>query len=31
MSGKPDKDEKKLEKVVDNMFKHFPPPPRGSK
>jgi hypothetical protein len=31
MSGKPDKDEKKLEKVVDNMFKHFPPPPHGSK
>ena len=31
LSGKPDKDEKKLEKIVADMFKHFPPPPRGSK
>jgi hypothetical protein len=29
LSGKPEKDEKKLEKAVEGMFKHFPPPPRG--
>lgn len=28
LSGKPDKDEKKLEKIVTDMFRHFPPPPR---
>jgi hypothetical protein len=29
LSGKPEKDEKKLEKAVESMFKHFPPaPPR---
>ena len=26
LSGKPEKDEKKLQKAVDEMFKHFPPP-----
>jgi hypothetical protein len=25
LSEKPDKNEKKLEKAVDEMFKHFPP------
>ena len=29
LSGKPEKDEKKLEKTVEAMFKHFPPKPRG--
>jgi hypothetical protein len=28
LSGKPEKDEKKLNKSVAEMFKHFPPPPR---
>lgn len=28
LSGKPEKDEKKLEKVVAEMFKKFPPPPK---
>jgi hypothetical protein len=25
LSDKPDKNEKKLEKAVEDMFKHFPP------
>lgn len=29
LSNKPDKDEKKLEKDVAAMFKHFPPPSQG--
>jgi len=29
LSEKPDKNEKKLEKSVDDMFKHFPPPSKG--
>ena len=29
LSGKPDKDEKKMEKAVAEMFKKFPPPARG--
>lgn len=29
LSGKPDKDEKKLQKIVADMFKKFPPPPRA--
>jgi hypothetical protein len=29
LSGKPEKDEKKLDKAVADMFKHFPPPARG--
>jgi Domain of unknown function (DUF4136) len=29
LSGKPEKDEKKLEKAAADMFKHFPPVPRG--
>lgn len=29
LSGKPEKDEKKLQKAVQDMFKHFPPPSRG--
>ena len=29
LSGKPDKNEKKLEKDVAEMFKHFPPPAKG--
>ncbi len=29
LSKKPEKNEKKLEKAVEDMFKHFPPPPRG--
>lgn len=29
LSGKPEKDEKKLVKITDSMFKHFPPPPRS--
>ena len=29
LSGKPDKDEKKLDKAVAEMFKNFPPPPKG--
>jgi hypothetical protein len=28
LSNKPDKDEKKMEKAVEAMFKHFPPTPR---
>jgi hypothetical protein len=29
LSGKPEKDEKKMEKAVSEMFKKFPPPSRG--
>jgi hypothetical protein len=29
LSGKPDKDEKKMDKAVAEMFKNFPPRPRG--
>ncbi len=29
LSSKPEKNEKKLEKAVEAMFKHFPPPARG--
>jgi hypothetical protein len=29
LTGKPEKDEKKLDKAVEDMFKHFPPRPRG--
>jgi hypothetical protein len=29
LSEKPEKDEKKLEKAVSEMFKHFPPPEKG--
>ncbi len=29
LSDKPEKNEKKLEKVVEEMFKHFPPKPKG--
>ena len=29
LSGKPEKDEKKLDKAVAEMFKNFPPPPKG--
>lgn len=29
LSSKPEKNEGKLEKSVDDMFKHFPPPPKG--
>ncbi|MBV8827989.1 MAG: DUF4136 domain-containing protein [Acidobacteriaceae bacterium] len=29
LSGKPDKDEKKLDKAVAEMFKNFPPPSKG--
>ncbi|HEX3685596.1 MAG TPA: DUF4136 domain-containing protein [Bryobacteraceae bacterium] len=29
LSGKPDKDEKKLDKAVADMFKNFPPPSKG--
>ncbi len=29
LSGKPDKDEKKLQKAVSNMFEKFPPPSKG--
>jgi hypothetical protein len=29
LSGKPDKDEKKMDKAVSEMFKNFPPPPKG--
>jgi hypothetical protein len=29
LSGKPEKNAKKMEKVVQGMFKHFPPPPKG--
>lgn len=29
LTGKPEKDEKKLENAVADMFKHFPPKPRG--
>jgi hypothetical protein len=25
LAGKPEKDEKKLEKAVEKMFEHFPP------
>jgi hypothetical protein len=29
LSDKPEKNEKKLEKALTEMFKHFPPPPKG--
>jgi hypothetical protein len=29
LSGKPEKDEKKLEKAVSKMFEHFPPAELG--
>jgi hypothetical protein len=29
LSSKPDKNDKKLEKSVEDMFKHFPPPSKG--
>ncbi len=29
LSEKPEKNEKKLEKAVEEMFKHFPPKPKG--
>ena len=29
LAEKPDKDEKKMEKAVTEMFKRFPPPPKG--
>jgi hypothetical protein len=29
MSRKPEKNEKKLMKAVEEMFEHFPPPPKG--
>lgn len=29
LSGKPEKNEKKLEKTVQEMFNHFPPPSKG--
>jgi hypothetical protein len=29
LSGKPEKDEKKMDKAVAEMFKNFPPPPKG--
>jgi len=29
LSEKPEKDEKKLEKAISEMFKHFPPAPKG--
>ncbi len=29
LTGKPEKDEKKLDNAVADMFKHFPPKPRG--
>lgn len=29
LSDKPEKNEKKLEKTVNKMFEHFPPPERG--
>jgi Domain of unknown function (DUF4136) len=29
LSEKPEKDEKKLEKALADMFKHFPPPQKG--
>lgn len=29
LSGKPEKDEKKMDKAVAEMFKNFPPQPRG--
>ena len=29
LSSKPEKNEKKLEKAVEQMFKHFPPTPKG--
>ena len=29
LSGKPEKDEKKMDKAVAEMFKKFPPPPKG--
>jgi hypothetical protein len=31
LCGKPDKDEKKLEKVVADMFNKFPPPSKGKR
>jgi hypothetical protein len=29
LSGKPEKDEKKMDKALAEMFKNFPPPPKG--
>jgi len=29
LTGKPDKDEKRLEKAVEKMFEHFPPKSMG--
>ena len=29
LSSKPEKNEDKLDKSVSEMFKHFPPPPKG--
>jgi hypothetical protein len=29
LSGKPEKNEKKLEKTLEEMFKHFPPASKG--
>ena len=29
LSDKPEKNEKKLEKAVEEMFKHFPPKPKS--
>jgi hypothetical protein len=29
LSGKPEKNEEKLNKTVADIFKHFPPPPKG--
>jgi len=29
LSGKPEEDEKKMDKAVAEMFKNFPPPPKG--
>jgi hypothetical protein len=29
LSGKVEKNEKKMEKAVEHMFKHFPPPAKG--
>jgi Domain of unknown function (DUF4136) len=29
LSSKPEKNDKKMEKAVGDMFKKFPPPPKG--
>jgi hypothetical protein len=29
VSGKPEKNDKRMDESVDKMFKHFPPPPKG--